>query len=482
MFSKTNQTFFHVVFIFLFIDILFFTKSVFPCTIAVVSSKATVDGKPVLMKNRDDSDAWEQEVKFYEAENPTAGSNISVVKWGKATFLSPYPDTINAGGANEAGLAITNTNVVGINPLHEMTNSLIELLNNALETCATVDDFENLLETWHYNNRTKTVNGVFGMIDAHGGAAIFEVTSRYIGSPLLYERFNADDAFDENGNFLGYIVRTNDHQWGIYEGGVDREKRTNEILKELSLNDSLSYTSLMQDVARDVCGDIEKKYRDQDPSAIGSGVNNSKGNIYATSTYIDNFYTGFCISRYNTSSSIVVQGVEENGNPALTTMWVSLGEPSVGIFTPYFPASKRVPPYAWADEIPEHNNIVDESSASVLNSAIVETGELSVYSNNILSYADIDGRKRYAMDKTINYEKVMELQQWILPLENIIIKNTEDYLDCLRNNSPFINSEDLFSFSDYATTYAYKNYIGFKEVYSDYSDWNFKNSCSRVSQ
>ena len=86
MFSKTNQTFFHVVFIFLFIDILFLTKSVFPCTIAVVSSKATVDGKPVLMKNRDDSDAWEQEVKFYDAKNPTAGSNISVVNGERLHF------------------------------------------------------------------------------------------------------------------------------------------------------------------------------------------------------------------------------------------------------------------------------------------------------------------------------------------------------------------------------------------------------------
>ena len=136
MVYKHTPTFFKISIIVIFVAVLSLAKPSFSCTIAVVSSKATVDGKPVLMKNRDDSDSWEQEIKYYEAKNPNVGGNTSVVKWGGTTFLSPYPDTINAGGVNEAGLAIANTNVIGINPLHEITNSLIELLNEALETCS----------------------------------------------------------------------------------------------------------------------------------------------------------------------------------------------------------------------------------------------------------------------------------------------------------------------------------------------------------
>ena len=449
-----------------------------------MSPKVTTDGKPVLMKNRDDSDSWEQEVKYYKGKNHEIGGNMSVVKWGiNKNILSPYPDNINAGGVNEAGFAVTNANVIGKNPLHELTNSTIALLNESLEECVTVDDFEKLLNRWHENNKTKTINGVFGIIDAFGGAAIFEIISPYIGSPLRYERFDADDAYDDNGNFLGFVVRTNKHQWSTHHGGVDRHKRAYNMLKSMSLNNRLSYKTVMQEVARDVCGDVEKIYRNiKEPASKPVQVElDPNRRIYATSTYIDNFYTGFCISRYNTNVSIIVRGVKKYESPGLTTMWVSLGEPSVGVFTPYFPASKNVPLYAWADKIPKDGKIIDKSSASVFNSAIVEL-ELSVYSNNKLSTANIDGIKRYAMDKTINYEKVLEIQKWSLPLEDLLIEKTEDFLNCIRSNGSHVDNNNLFDFSDYATNFAYKDYMGYKENFSYFSTWDFTDICNNNAE
>jgi len=102
-------------------------------------------------------------------------------------------------------------------------------------------------------------------------------------------------------------------------------------------------------------------------------------------------------------------------------MWVNLGEPSIGIFSPYFPLSKKVPLYAWADELPENSNgqIINENSSSVMNNLIVNIGELSAYENNKVTLGPLGITILDPIDRTVDYEKVVEIQNLIFSTEDI---------------------------------------------------------------
>ncbi len=71
-------------------------------------------------------------------------------------------------------------------------------MKRALETCKTVADFEALLEATNATGRSTTAN--YGVIDALGGAAMFET------GPNTFSKF---DANDETIAPKGYIVRSN---------------------------------------------------------------------------------------------------------------------------------------------------------------------------------------------------------------------------------------------------------------------------------
>ncbi len=59
------------------------------------------------------------------------------------------------------------------------------LMKRALETCKTVADFEALLEATNATGRSTTAN--YGVIDALGGAAMFET------GPNTFSKFDAND-------------------------------------------------------------------------------------------------------------------------------------------------------------------------------------------------------------------------------------------------------------------------------------------------
>lgn len=441
----------------------------YSCTIAVVSGKITNDGRPLIFKARDERDEYRQEVKYYPPVGDEKYGHMSVVKWGLNN--NPiFPDVINGAGINETGFMITNTTVYS-NLLAESINSNMPLLNYAIPRCKTLEDFENILNNWHKINSVSTISGNFAVVDANGKAAIYEINKT---SPVLtsirWEKFSADDAYDENGNFLGFVVRTNDNQFSPYTGGVEREKRANEILTDLVNRKDVSHISLMRELARDVCGDVEKV----DLNDLIEKEVEITDELEAKD--IHNFYTENCISRYNTNFAFVGRGVREGEDKRLITMWVNLGEPSIGIFTPYFPLSKKVPLYAWADELPEKSNgrIIDENSSSIMNNLIVNIGELSVYENNKATLGPLGITVLEGVDKYIDYAKVVEIQNMIFPTEDIIIEKTEEFLNYLRNNTENISDELLYEFSEYSLNFAYTDYKKINDnMPLQYEDWDF---------
>lgn len=157
------------------------------CTTAVISGKATRDGRPLLWKNRD---------------APNFRNELVFIEDGRYKVLA----VVNAGarqsiwmGVNSAGLCIENS----------VTNDLAfpktakglgngGFMLKVLRDCATVADVEKLLEETNQSGRSTAAN--FGVIDAEGGAVLFE-TAR-----ASYRKFDANDPLVAPH---GFVVRSN---------------------------------------------------------------------------------------------------------------------------------------------------------------------------------------------------------------------------------------------------------------------------------
>ena len=294
---------------------------VLACDIAVISGNVTANGRPVLWKNRDNQFNWMQELTFKKGENPEVGGSIRVIDW------SLIISVITSGGINEAGFAITNTSVHDNNPIHDnITNADTEVVEKALKTCETVEDFENLLDHWHEDplNDYKMITANFAVIDAYGGAAIYEAFTG-LGSDTYTSKIDYIK-FDANTAEKGFVSRTNHNSLVdvmFRENSVIRKDRADSILSHLLEEDRLDYVSVMQELAKDICGNEEKD------------------------EYCDSFDTKNCINRAATNLSFVVDGVQKGSDPKFSTFWCNLGEPATGVFVPYFPAAKKVSFYAW---------------------------------------------------------------------------------------------------------------------------------------
>ena len=170
---------------------LFFVGHVLvtPCTVAVVSGKATPDGRPLLWKNRDTS-ARPNKVAFLQ------GDKYSFI--GIIHPLDKGPTNVWA-GINSEGFAIMNSassdlaETAGMVGMGE--NGIF--MKRALGVCADVADFERLLNE---TNGKRNVGANFGVIDAKGNACFFETRNS------SYVKF---DANDPRVAPQGYIVRTN---------------------------------------------------------------------------------------------------------------------------------------------------------------------------------------------------------------------------------------------------------------------------------
>lgn len=157
------------------------------CTSFIVSGRVTKSGRPMIFKNRDTGNL----------------DNCMVAMQGERyrfMGVAAAKDTVNAeiwSGHNEAGFAIMNTAAYNLNGDTEFeveTEGM--LMRQALALCATLNDFEALLDTTSLRNN----NANFGVIDAQGGCAYYEVG---------LHRWTKYDADDPNVAPYGFLIRTN---------------------------------------------------------------------------------------------------------------------------------------------------------------------------------------------------------------------------------------------------------------------------------
>ena len=129
------------------------------CTSAVISGKVTPDGRPLLWKND-----W-----------PVAGDEFHAYPFvAVVNSVEDNPTDVWI-GTNAAGFSIMNTqsyNLVEVKPGEERGEANGRVMRRALEVCATVKDFCQFLDTL---SKPSLIEANFGVIDAKGGAAMFEV-------------------------------------------------------------------------------------------------------------------------------------------------------------------------------------------------------------------------------------------------------------------------------------------------------------------
>jgi len=299
------------------ITVIFDLSNACACTTGVISGKATIDGRSLLWKNRDASYKNNQVRRF------TGG------KFACTAIVNAGQNATIWMGINDAGFCIENSVTSDLSEKGAKGMGNGSFMLRALKTCATVEEFAKLLRQ---TNGNRSTNANFGVIDAVGGAAIFE------SGASSFEMFDANDPIVAPH---GYVIRSNFSYTGsravdptdrtqvekIYSGG--RFLRGCQLVAMAIADGGVSVEYLLQHNTRDLA--------DASGTAICGSINGKVGPLPAT---VDTSHT---ISRRTSVSAAVFHGVKPGEDHRLTTMWVMLGEP---VFTVAVPCWAAVPQVA----------------------------------------------------------------------------------------------------------------------------------------
>ncbi|MEA3287417.1 MAG: hypothetical protein U9Q77_08595 [Candidatus Marinimicrobia bacterium] len=283
---------------------LVFISESLACTSAVISGSATSDGRPLLWKHRD-TGFHENKLVYIEGERyDFVGVANLVDNTGAEIWM----------GSNSTGFSIMNTASYNLNA--GLTCDAADdqeglFMHRALEICATLEDFETLLDS---SSGKWGLAANFGVIDAQGGAAYYETG---------YYDFKKYDACDSELAPDGYLLRTNFSFRGEKDGGYGfiRLQTTNDLFSESLAGGKLSVELL-----------LEKATRNLNHSLLKTNIHDLELPADVNDTTFIPF--GDYVMRYNSASTMVIQGVLPGEDPQLTTMWTILGWQLATLVTP----------------------------------------------------------------------------------------------------------------------------------------------------
>lgn len=285
----------------------------FSCTTAVISGKATPDGRPLLWKHRD-AENYNNKMMYFK------GNKYSYIG------LVNSDDSLAQiwGGTNSAGFSIMNSASYNLKPKDDNTEKKdLEgvLMRIALENCATLQDFKNLLDTLP---KPLGVEANFGIIDTAGGAAYLETDN------FKYVVFDANDPKVAPD---GYLIRTNYSFSGRdNEGmGYNRYITASAIIKEAYKAKKLNPEFFLSKATLSFRHELTKTDLTQEFTKKESFQNR----MYPLRDYI---------VRYYSSSTILVQGVKAGESPKLVTTWVKIGFQPTSVSIPlWVSAGEKMP-------------------------------------------------------------------------------------------------------------------------------------------
>lgn len=280
------------------------------CTIALVSGRATADGRPLLWKNRD-AGYMNNEVVYF---NDGAYAYVTLVTAGETdkAWL----------GVNDRGFAIMNSLSYNLPDTYQggITNGA--LMKLALQTCAGVGDFERLLQETNKTGRQNPAN--LGAIDAGGRAVLFEAGN------WSYKAFDAGDPKVAPG---GFVVRANLSLSADTTGFNTWRWRRALALVEKAVAEGGAKVPDLAAIARDLhaadCDPYPLPYSGTPP-----GWPDAFGYVRTDET----------INRRTTVAGGVVRGVLPGEDPRLSVFYAALGQPVVAPFLPVWAAAGKTPP------------------------------------------------------------------------------------------------------------------------------------------
>ena len=287
---------------------LFSVSITFACTSFIISGKATLSGKPMMFKHRDTDELNNRIVHFQ-------GDKYAFI----GLVNAPSLDGEVWAGMNEAGLCIMNTASYNLreDQLDCQMDREGEFMYHVLGQCANLQEFEAWIDTYP---QPWGVEANFGIIDAQGGAAYYEINNhRWI-------------KYDVNEEANGYRVVTNFSFAGRYEDyeGWERYQTASAIMQE-------KFSREIEMTAIDAINLFSRKYRHE-----VLGVNYYQEN--APKYIIDQDY----IPRRITSAVICFQGVKAGSDPKYSVMWSALGYPACAVAIPLLMNSSSLPAYMLA--------------------------------------------------------------------------------------------------------------------------------------
>lgn len=288
--------------------LLFFAISAavpsFACTSAIFTGKVTPDGRPLMWKHRDTG----------ELNNRIAYYPVSADR--KYSFIGLENAVDQTGeiwtGTNSAGFSIMNTASYNLQEKKaEIEDREGEVMYKALGCCKTLADFEKMLDKM---KKPLGVETNFGVIDAQGGAAYYEVNN--------YE-WRKVDINDPKIAPEGYLVYTNHSYTGKINDGsgyIRYATASSIILKQWIKGEAFTPQWIFNNLSRSFYNSMMDLDLMKTPQAAPSGW----------------FPDTDFIPRRSTSASIVVKGVKPGEDPSLTVMWTILGYPPCSVAVPMF--------------------------------------------------------------------------------------------------------------------------------------------------
>lgn len=371
---------------------------------AVVSGKATSDGRPLMWKNRDTS-VLDNKIVYFRGKKHDF---IGLINARDKSLENVWA------GINTAGFAIMNS---ASSDLAEGEEGMIDngrFIKLALGECTNAFDFENLLNRTNGNRR---VGANFGIIDAEGNACIYETSS------LSFQKF---DTKDSRLAPQGYIIRTNYAFTSPVKnrgGGYIRFERASRLFQAASAKSRLDYKFILQEAARDLVNEKLHSFP----------LVNSRDYDSFLPLYIN---TNDTINRNSSASVTLFHGVSNPEKAHLATMWVLLGQPVCSVAVPLWAKAASVP--------------------KVLTGA--ETAPLNDFSRALASYLYPDQRgnmKQYLnVSRLIHYSGEGVLSR-LFKIENQVFVETEMKLKEWKKIKPA--KQDYIDFQEKIADWVYKS-------------------------
>lgn len=351
------------------------------CTSVVVSGKVTPDGRPLLWKHRD-TGALQNSVKYFSGEKY---SFIAVVNSGEDNPTDVWI------GTNSAGFSVMNTqsyNLVEVKDDEERGEANGRVMRRALEVCATVDDFKVFLDTLA---KPSLIEANFGVIDAQGGAAMFEVD---------YEKYVMFDANDPKDAPCGYIARSNFSFTGKVNVGAGyvRYMQEDKLLMPASAMKRITPAWIFSELSRSFVNPI-----------LGIDLKQGDFNLpKGTGWFVEQDF----ISRHESASSVVIQGVKKGENPDLVTMWTALGYPPVSVALPLWVkgADRKLPVLVQTEK--------DMAASGMSRRTTVLLDKVYAYNQGMGTNRYFNWELLYNLDKT-------GYMQLLAPVEEKVFQMTE---------------------------------------------------------